>query len=84
MIDPNMEKLGAILESWVVYRYPLDYPNSWVLRRQWAMKNGQVVAEVVPRAVTSSLEDARLRIPSNLVCLARSPKDAPSIYETWL
>jgi hypothetical protein len=84
MIDPRMAELGAILESWVVFSSPADYPGRWVVRRQWAMKNGQVLTEYRPTAVEFTLEDARAHIPEYLCLLQRQPDDAPQIHEVWI
>jgi hypothetical protein len=82
--NENMKKLGAKLELWVVYKHPRDYPNSWVVRRQWTMDNGQILAEATPRAVGPSLEAVRTCIPDWLACLGRETNDDPAIHEVWI
>ena len=70
-----------LLEMWVVYDHPKDYPDDYVARMH-------VVPG--PRATAVAL---KCRDLENLrgflrergkVCIARSPQDDPCIVETWL
>lgn len=71
------------LVFWVVYERPADYPDDFVVRRQGATRDGQVVTEarIVGRA--RSLEEARGLIPPTLFRMPRLLGDAPSIVEAW-
>lgn len=72
----------AVLNMWVVYDHPKDYPNGFVTRR-WEIRPGE--PEATPDAIyTSSLERARALIPPGLHRMERNPEDDPVIVEVWL
>ncbi len=83
------EGASAALTFWVIYRRPRDYPKGCVLRAQWPMRDGTVVADTI--AWFSDYEDdaqsiAALRdiLPPGLTCLGRQPNDDPCIVESWV
>jgi hypothetical protein len=71
------------LSIWVIFDSPKDYEGSFVVRRQVATA-GCVSWAVRPEAVTSSLENARLRVPTGLIRMERDPTDDPCIAEVWM
>ena len=68
---------------WVVYNNPSDYPQKFVVRRQYAGAKG-VRADALPVAVAESLQEARRVLPPGLVCITRSDDDDKVIEETWI
>lgn len=71
------------LVIWTVYEKPSDFPDSFVVRRYW-VTGGEVLHDSAPRAITSTLESARVLIPAGLVRMPRQPADDPAIVEVWL
>lgn len=70
-----------MLEIWVIYENPTDYPGWWVVRRR-CVGNGETVID--PAAILCySLDQARSVIPQGLVCFPRDQNDDPVIVETW-
>lgn len=69
------------LTMWVIYERPLDYPDSYVLRR-WRVMPGKVEPEPEPTAV-GPLGYIRKQLPADLTCMGRNPNDDPKILETW-
>ena len=66
---------------WVIYDRPLDHPEHIVVRAQYALPNGTVVADRHALLFTR-VEDARKHLESNgLYCLGRQPDDQPQIVE---
>lgn len=75
---------GWILNVWVVYDHPLDQPDYYVVRRQWADKDGVIQKDRRSYGFVT-LERARGWLQQmGLTCLARAPEDDPVIVETWL
>ena len=73
-----------ILPIIVIYRSPSDYPEKFVVRRQWAGP-GTVEVEPDPLAVVDTLREARAAVPRECDSrLAPRPEDDPVIYEVWL
>lgn len=77
MVDPTH------LITYTVYRKPLDYPDSFVVRR-FRVVASAVQPDPEPWSVTATLSEARASIPVGLFCLLRSVDDDPNIVETWL
>ena len=72
----------AYLLMWVIYERPLDYPDSFVVRRWWA-EAGKANADP-QAALFKTLEEARASLPRGLYCLGRTEGDEPQIREVWL
>lgn len=66
-----------VLEMFVVYAGPRDFPNYFVVRR-WQMDR-----PTEDYVLAKTLDEARRKIPLGLVCLTRQPSDDPKIVETW-
>lgn len=71
------------LPVWVVYENPSDYPGKFVVRVQYAERNGSVTADSEAR-IADTLDEARCFIPGGLVCLPRYADDDPVIVEAWV
>jgi len=69
-----------MLENYVVYKSPKDYPGKWVVRR-WEIHTEPVCCECY---VADTYEEAVNCIPLDLVKLMPCPGDDPCIVETWL
>lgn len=67
-----------MLEIYVIYQNPNDYPGKFVVRR-WRGLTPDPHAEV-----RTTLTAARAAVPPGLVLLSRCPDDDPCIAETWL
>lgn len=63
---------------WVIYYNTSDYPDKFVARK-WI--GGSPTDDFL---VTDTIEEARAKVPSGLVCINRYPQDDPVIVETWL
>jgi len=71
------------LEMFVVYERPLDFPDSFVVRR-WTVVSGAVTADPLPIAIGLSLDEVRSALPAHLECVGRAQHDDPVIREVWL
>lgn len=71
--------MAAILQMYVIYRSPLDYPGSFVVRVHDVPGGPHKDCEVC-----NSLEEARKQIPFGLIRIARWDDDEPHIVETWM
>lgn len=71
-----------MLDMYVVYERPRDFPNSFVVRH-WIIdgKGGKPTDWLV---VGKTLDQVRQAIPGYCVRLERSPEDEPQIVESWL
>ncbi len=75
--------LENLLCVWVVYDHPRDFPDHIVVRRQFAMRNGEVMTAAVG-GLYDDIDAAREDLPYGLCCLPRYPDDDPVIVETWI
>ncbi len=72
------------METYTIYRNPLDYPNNFVVRK-YTVEVGRITANIDLHFIGDSLEDARNSIPDiGLVRIERDENDALSIVETWI
>lgn len=70
------------MKNYVIYQYPKDYPNDYVMRVHEVTSTGSTsIKEVV---VSPSLKIVRQSIPSECICVVRSPDDDVAILEVWL
>ena len=72
----------VIIEVLVIFDHPIDYPNHFVIRPQFAHKDGSI--SFGNAVLAESLDAARSMIPADKVQLLRHPNDDPKIVETWL
>jgi hypothetical protein len=68
---------------WVIYEKPRDFPNHFVVRRQWAVGKNHIEVDRECH-LTRTLEEARKLIPLGLYRFPRDPSDDPFIVESWL
>ena len=72
-----------MLEHYVIYRYPSDYPNNYVVRR-WRLVGLTGLAADKDYQLADSLGEARELVPKGLIQLDRSEGDDPCIVEVWI
>jgi hypothetical protein len=75
----------TVLEMFVVYERPRDYPDKFVLRRWWI---GKVPGEPTPDPewfyLADTLDEIRDHVPTHCVRLERDANDEPQIVEVWI
>lgn len=69
------------LVVWAIYQRPKDYPQGYVVR-PWSTVDGQILGGQAQYAET--LDEARSKVPPNLVRLSRLPGEDPAIVESWI
>lgn len=81
-------KLGAlyedrtpVLEQWVIYWNPADYPDQYVVRR-WEIGRGWMRPTNDVQAF-DMLGEARMAVPDGKICLGPTAGDDPTIVEVW-
>ena len=77
-LSPHVPRGDKGLTLYVVYCRPLDFPDRYVVRRWESDKPTE------QHWSADTLEEARAKVPSGYVCLARHPMDVASIAEVWL
>lgn len=71
----------GVLEQWVIYDHPRDYPLGFIARRWEITPNVlQATGESVKGA---TLDQVRDQLPRGLCRLPRFAKDDPFIVEVW-
>jgi hypothetical protein len=80
--DPPDAPPGRKLTVWVIYERPLDYPQGYVLRPQYALPGGEVALSQWAWTAPSA-EAIRRSLPPGLYCEAAKPGDDPVILEVW-
>lgn len=80
------EPLNDYVELWVIYERPVDWPDSFVVRRQKVMLADRIERLWIdPIGLAyDTLAAARAALPYGLVNIGRSDDDAPSIKEVWV
>ena len=82
--EPMRRQRNDIVEMFVVYDHPKDFPNHFVLRRWWIDGKLPDGTPTQDYRTADSLEAIRELVPWECVCLRRNEGDDPSIVETWL
>jgi len=75
------------MKYYVIYKYPKDYPDHYVVRMFTMQGDGSVLPSHEfdnGFNLAETLTQARDHIPSGLVCVPADKKDDPVIVETWL
>lgn len=72
----------TILEVWVICKHPLDFPEHYTLRAQWAMTTGVFIHHVC--GLYNTLEEARFDVPEGLAYFPPWEGDDYTIVETYL
>jgi hypothetical protein len=71
-----------MLDMYVVYDHPRDFPNHFVVRHWLVDADG---GKPTDRCVIGrTLDEVRSAIPAYCVRLERNPGDDPVIIESWL
>ncbi len=72
------------LAIWVVYDHPSDYPDCFVVRCQYAQRDGTIRCDPEVHSF-NKLESARAWCAQKgLIRVERFPDDDPVIVESWL
>ena len=79
----NMFDQKPILDMWVVYEHPADFPDKYVVRRWTIMSNAPPLASA-DRSLHDTLDEAREAMPRGLYNLKRLVGDDPAIKEVWI
>ena len=69
------------LQMWVVYKYPKDFPRSYVVRR-WMIDGQELIA--CEARMEPTIDAIRKHIPQHLELIRPVAGDDPCIVETWL
>lgn len=78
-----MARLHDGVNAFVIYDRPIDYPQTYVVRR-WVLAGGECVP-TDDHWLAPTLEVARGYVPSSAtVHLPRTEGDMPAIVETWV
>jgi hypothetical protein len=81
---PRRTMSGTVMEMYVVYKRPKDYPDHYVLRK-WiigAAKDRPLPSEWF--ALADTLDAIRAQVPNGFIRLERDPNDEPQIVECWI
>jgi hypothetical protein len=80
---PGPESL-EVLEMWVIYDHPADYPDHYVVRR-WAVVRGESHPDPICQ-MAPDVESARLLIPRRMWNLGRYEyeSDDRAVMEVWI
>lgn len=81
-MDLAMSGPTPYLAMWVVYRNPLDHPDTFVVR-EWRVEGVRVTAQR-GAAFADTLEEAREVVPAGHYNLGRNDHDDPVIVEVWV
>lgn len=74
----------SLLELWVIYDHPDDYPDYFVVRPQSLSASGVVTPWPVV-ATAETIEEARRHLPRGLTCVqTRGDDPDPHIVEVWI
>lgn len=76
--------MAQVLDMWVVYDHPTDFPDKFVARR-WEIRREEHPTDDVLTA--NSLEQLRLTIQREKFCSVQLPRfenDDPVIVEAWI
>jgi hypothetical protein len=73
-----------MMEMFVVYHHPTDYPDKFVVRR-WVTSRIGPLPDSEWFFLGETLEEVRAKIaPLCLHCIRRHPNDEPQIVEVWI
>ncbi len=75
------------MKYYVIYKYPKDYPDHYVVRMFTMQSDGSVLLSNEFEDsfhLTETLTQARDYVPSGLVCVPADKNDDPVIVETRL
>ena len=72
----------SVLDIYVVYEHPTDYPDKFVLRK-WAITPNEIHPEKTV-IVEDTLEALHKHVPHNMARIERNILDEPQIIEIWL
>lgn len=82
--EVNGQPLSEFTILYVVYERPKDYPEEFVIRRQFIGRNSQQFFAKRLYARGGTLESVRAVLPGGLYNLGRMESDDPVIREVWI
>ena len=72
---------GALMTIWVIYDHPKDYPTGYVLRAQYCLRDGKIVADPIAW-YASHPDQLRAALPAGVIRFYH-PDPNRYILETW-
>lgn len=66
---------------WVIYDHPDDFPDYWVVRRWYKIRDGIGIDLI--GSLHDTLESAHEAIPKTAISIGCEPGDSPCICEIW-
>lgn len=81
MTNDSNTQPKLIMDQWVIYDHPADYPNGYVVRKWETIPGGMMPVSYTGCA---TLKDAWNAIPLGCVPDGRHPDDDPVIFERWV
>ena len=79
-----MKQQPDILEAWVIYDRPSDYPTLFVARKWLVLPDNPTPQPTSDALFDLSLDVLRSRLPSGLFRVPRTKNDDVTIVEVWL
>ncbi len=74
--------MSDCLTIFIIYKYPNDYPQGWVVKR-WIIDSEGAQPDILSLQA-DTLARARQMIPEGLVRFSRNKDDDESVFESWL
>lgn len=71
-----------MMEIWTIYDHPLDYPESFVVRKSIVGVN--TITHTAEMFTADTLDEVRALLPPGLYRITRYEQDDPKIVEVWL
>lgn len=81
-LPSQLTRPDGCLVLWVIYERPRDFPDGYVLRAQFAGRDGVTVSPIAWYA--KAPEELRSILPGDAVALGRDPSDDKAILEVWM
>jgi len=67
---------------WIIYEFPSDFPDGYVLRAQWQCGQETLVSRIAWYG--RDADELRAILPPGCVNLSRMPGDDAAILEVWI
>ena len=80
-MPPQPPRRFDVLEMFVIYDHPKDYPD-FVVLRVWSVHAGRVEPGI--SYVEKTIEACRRHLPNGAINIGRQPGDDPVIVEVWV
>lgn len=76
-----------VLDMYVIYERPTDYPDNFVMRKHSVVSkaNAEIEIQVDPSiTLDQTLDGIRSKVPPGLFNAGRTPLDESQIVEVWM